>query len=115
MSHWYPPAALLTALQGYQPSAGTGQFLSNPPFVMSPTTESLFKAGEHVLMRNRIRDDVVKVLAVTDRSVVVEGTEANFCPATGKQITFDNCWPDWRIEPLIANPPFSVEAADVQP
>ena len=65
---------------------------------------SPFKAGDHVLMRNRIRDDVVKVLAVTDRSVVIEGTKASFHPITGKQITFNNCWPGWRIEPLEVQP-----------
>jgi hypothetical protein len=31
MTPWYPPAALLTAMQGYQPSAGTGGFLLVPP------------------------------------------------------------------------------------
>jgi hypothetical protein len=31
MTPWYPPTALLTAMQGYQPSAGTGGFLLVPP------------------------------------------------------------------------------------
>jgi hypothetical protein len=41
---WYPPPAILAALRGYQPSAGTGGFLlqapagelvpANPPFSM---------------------------------------------------------------------------------
>ena len=91
---FYPPTT-------YDPAAGTGQLLCNPPF--TPMT-SPFKPGDYVLMRNRVRDDVVKVLAVTDRSVVVEGTKANFHPTTGMQTTFDNCWPGWRIEPLEVQP-----------
>jgi hypothetical protein len=47
---WYAPPAILAALQGYQPAAGTGGFLlqqpapdlvlGNPPFSVRPDVQS---------------------------------------------------------------------------
>jgi hypothetical protein len=63
-------------------------------------TSTKFKPGSRVIMRNRLRDEVVTVLTVTGDDVLVNGTTARFCRVTGKQKSYANCWDGWRIEPL---------------
>lgn len=58
-----------------------------------------FTPNALVTMHSRLRDDVVRVVSVTDGRVQVAGTGAQFDAETGYQISHPNCWLGWRIEP----------------
>ena len=64
------------------------------------TTPTPFTPNTLVLMHSRLRDDVVRVAAVTDGRVQVIGTCAEFDAVTGQQISHPNCWAGWRIEAM---------------
>ena len=64
------------------------------------TPNSPFTPNTLVLMHSRLRDDVVRVVGVTDGRVQVAGTCAQFDAMTGQQISHPNCWAGWRIEAM---------------